>query len=43
MKKKFALMNFKQSVSSKINFHKELQINDKMDFSEQEFRSAFNL
>ena len=43
MKKKFALQNFKASVKAKINCHKEMQINDKADFSEREFRDAFGL
>ena len=43
MQAKFALQNFKASVKSKINCHKEMQINDKADLTENEFREAFNL
>uniref|UniRef100_A0A7S3I351 ADF-H domain-containing protein n=1 Tax=Favella ehrenbergii TaxID=182087 RepID=A0A7S3I351_9SPIT len=43
MQAKFAIQNFKASVKSKINCHKEMQINDKADLTEAEFRDAFNL
>lgn len=43
MTAKFELQNFKASVKSKINSQKEMQINDKADLTESEFREAFNL
>ena len=43
MAKKFELQNFKANVKSKINSQKEMQINDKADLTEGEFRDAFNL
>ena len=43
MAEKFALQNFKASTMACINHHKELQINDKADLSDSEFRSAFGL
>lgn len=43
MAEKFALQNFKASCMACINQHKEMQINDKADLSDGEFRSVFNL
>jgi hypothetical protein len=43
MAKKFAIQNFKACVMGKISSHKEMQINDKADLTENEFREAFNL
>ena len=43
MQAKFELQNFKASVKAKINCQKEMQINDKADLTESEFRDAFNL
>lgn len=43
MAKKLSIANFKESVKSKINIHKEMQINDKADINEREFREAFGL
>ena len=40
---KFALQNFKRSAMSKIQAHKEMQINDKSDIKVGEFLAAFNL
>ena len=40
---KMALQNYRGSVKQKINCQKELQINDKADLTEAEFRDAFNL
>ena len=38
MQAKFALQNYKNAVKSKINAHKEMQINDKADLTINEFR-----
>ena len=43
MNQKFALQNFKQSVKSKSNCHREMQVNDKRDIKESEFRDLFDL
>ena len=40
---KVALQNYKGSVKAKTSAQKEMQINDKADFTEGEFRDAFNL
>ena len=41
--KKFAMQNFKRSTLSKIQAHKEMQINDKADIKIGEFLAAFGL
>ena len=38
MQAKFALQNYKGAVKSKVMAHKEMQINDKADLTEGEFR-----
>ena len=43
MASKFAMQNYKDSVKSKINCQREIQINDINDFSEANFRDAFGL
>lgn len=43
MQLKFALQNFKASCKSKINAHKEMQVNDKRDLKESEFRDLFDI
>ena len=43
MQKKFELQNFKGCVMGKVNSQKEMQINDKADLTENEFRDIFNL
>lgn len=43
LKAKFALQNFKESTKQKINVQKEMQINDKGDFTEREFADAFGV
>ena len=43
MQEKFALQNYKNAAKSKVNCHKEMQVNDKADLTENEFREAFNL
>ena len=43
MARKFELQNFKACVEAKINHHKEMQINDKLDLTEDELKLAFNV
>lgn len=43
MQDKFALQNFRESVKSGVMCHKEMQINDKADCTENEFREQFGL
>ena len=43
MPKKFELQNFKGSVKAKVSSPQEMQINDKADLTESEFRDKFNL
>lgn len=43
MAEKFALQNFKASTMACINQHKEMQINDKADLTESEFRDQFGM
>ena len=43
MQKRFAIQNYKASVRAKIQTSKEMQINDKADLTENEFRDAFSL
>ena len=43
MQMKLALQNYKAAVNSKVKTQKEMQINDKADLTEAEFRDRFNL
>ena len=43
MQAKLALQNYKAAVNSKVQTHKEMQINDKADLNEAEMRDRFGL